>query len=93
MLRKIGLIYDDMPGFLEVYEFEDKNVFDQVVAMTYFSFTTLSTVGFGDYHPKSNIERILGIFVFLVGAGASGFLVQNLKDIIMKYQSVLADFE
>lgn len=37
------------------------------ILLTYFSFTTLSTVGFGDIHPKSDVERILAIIMLLVG--------------------------
>ena len=35
--------------------------------VVYYSFTTLSTVGFGDYNPKSNFERLIMIVVFVVG--------------------------
>jgi hypothetical protein len=33
----------------------------------YFSFTSLSTVGFGDYHPRSDPERLLVAFILLFG--------------------------
>ena len=39
----------------------------------YYSFTTLSTVGFGDIYPKSDDER-LGTIVILVG-GVSIFSI------------------
>ena len=35
--------------------------------MIYYTFTTLSTVGFGDIHPRSDFERIFGAAVMLVG--------------------------
>ena len=31
-----------------------------IIIALYFAFTSLSTVGFGDYAPVGNIERILG---------------------------------
>ena len=31
----------------------------QILIMIYYSFTTFSTVGLGDYHPRSNFERLL----------------------------------
>ena len=34
---------------------------------TYFAFTTLATVGFGDYYPVSAIERAIFTMVFLFG--------------------------
>ena len=33
----------------------------------YFAFTSLTTVGFGDFHPKSNIERLFCAFMILFG--------------------------
>jgi len=33
----------------------------------YFSFTSLSTVGFGDYHPRSNSERLIGAAMLVFG--------------------------
>ena len=33
----------------------------------YFAFTSLSTVGFGDYTPKSDPERVVGSIMLLFG--------------------------
>jgi len=30
-----------------------------MIILIYYSFTTLSTIGFGDYHPRSDEERII----------------------------------
>ena len=35
--------------------------------MLYYSFTTLSTIGFGDYHPVSDEERIIVVCGLLFG--------------------------
>ena len=42
-----------------------------IITLSYFLFTTLSTTGFGDYHPRSDYERLacsqmlfLGLMVF-----------------------------
>lgn len=47
------------------YNFKDedicikkKNLFEQIVIMFYFITTTLSTVGFGDFRPISDFERL-----------------------------------
>jgi len=39
-----------------------------IVAM-YYSFTSLSTVGFGDYHPRSDFERIVCAIILCIGVG------------------------
>lgn len=49
------------------YSFHDKTDYQQTLALVYFSFTTLSTVGFGDYNPRSDIERLFMAFGLLFG--------------------------
>ena len=34
---------------------------------TYFALTTLSTIGFGDYYPVANYERLAGAFMMIFG--------------------------
>ena len=46
-----GIIY----GSLEPGHFEFTNVLDPF----YFSFTTMSSVGYGDYTPKTNLAKVL----------------------------------
>jgi len=36
-----------------------------LLTCVYFAFTSLSTVGFGDYYPRGNLERIMcGVLIF-----------------------------
>jgi hypothetical protein len=42
-----------------------KKNFHNCLSVTYFSLTTLSTIGFGDFNPKSNVERFIIAFVLL----------------------------
>lgn len=39
----------------------------QYITVLYFAVTTLSTVGFGDVAPVTNIERLFFIFIYLIG--------------------------
>ena len=41
--------------------------FERAIFTTYFAMTSLSTVGFGDYYPISDEERIVYSFVLLFG--------------------------
>jgi len=45
------------------------------IVAVYFSFTSLSTVGFGDYHPRSNSERLLVAFVLLFGVAIFSYIM------------------
>ena len=52
------------------------------IGLLYFSFTSLSTVGFGDYHPKNDIERICCAFILLFGVAIFSIVMQNFIDIL-----------
>ena len=50
--------------------------------MIYFAFTSLSTVGFGDFHPRSNVERLFTSGVLLMGVSVFSYIMGNLIEII-----------
>ena len=54
----------------------------------YFAFTTLSTVGFGDFHPRSDPERIICSFILVMGVAVFSVVLGNLSEIIEKYKSI-----
>ena len=62
----------------------DGAVRDTIIGM-YFAFTTLSTVGFGDYAPRSNVERAVGAFVLIAGVAMFSFLMGNFLEILTTY--------
>lgn len=43
---------DQDENFLVYFELTDKDEKSLMVTMTYYAFTTLSTVGLGDFHPR-----------------------------------------
>lgn len=51
--------------------------------------TTLSTVGFGDITPQSNIEKVVVMFVMFAGVAFFSFIMGSFIEII---QSFNADF-
>lgn len=52
----------------------------------YFSFTTLSTVGFGDYHPKNNPERIFCAIILLSGVMIFSYIMGNFLVMLNTYK-------
>ena len=50
--------------------------------LTYFTFTTFSTVGFGDLHPCSNYERLAFYPFVLVGLCVFSYIVNELQEIM-----------
>jgi hypothetical protein len=57
----------------------------RVIRCMYFILTTISTVGYGDYFPVSNIERVYVIFVQLFGVAFYSYVMGNFIDIINSY--------
>ena len=57
----------------------------------YFALTTLSTVGFGDFYPISDYERILGAFVILFGVALFSIIISEFLEMITKIQDLLRE--
>lgn len=55
----------------------------------YFALTTLSTVGFGDFYPKSDLERILGAFVILFGVALFSIIISEFLDMVTRVQELI----
>jgi hypothetical protein len=80
--------------FYNVYELREKDDNAQnLIIVVYFIFTTLSTVGFGDYNPKSEIERIFTTIILLVGVACFSYIMGQFIEILMNLQTVTADNE
>lgn len=54
--------------------------------------TSLSTVGFGDYYPISDEERIIYSFVLLFGVMLFSIFMGQLIDMIIKYKLLDGEF-
>jgi len=52
----------------------------------YYALTTLSTVGYGDYYPVSNIERIIAVIIMLGGVAFFSYIMGNFIEIISNYE-------
>ena len=56
----------------------------RAIIMIYFSFTTLSTVGIGDFHPRSNFERSIIAPTLLFGAMCLAYISNEFVKITLK---------
>jgi len=79
-------------NFISVY-FEGWSNGNRALAVLYFLFTTLSTVGFGDYHPKNEFEQAFTAFVLLSGVCIFGVLMGVFIDIMDEFLGMDADFD
>ena len=51
----------------------------QYAASLYWSFTTMTTLGYGDIVPQNNSERIFAMFAMLFGAIVFGYVIGNIS--------------
>ena len=56
----------------------------QTLIITYFAFTSLSTVGFGDFNPRSDYERVLIAIILLFGVAIFSYVMGNFLEILNK---------
>ena len=59
-----------------------------MVKYSYYALTTLSTVGFGDYGPKSVYEKQLMTGVLLFGVTIFALVMNNLMTVLKNYKQI-----
>jgi len=71
------------------YKFSDYDNFNKLVISLYFILTTLATVGYGDYYPLSQTEKILDIFIMLIGIAFFSYIMSNFTTFLTNYDKVM----
>ena len=79
--------------FEEVFLVGEISISRKVTILVYYSFTTLSTVGFGDYHPISDSERIIQSLLLLVGVASFTYIINSFMSIVVLYENISLNFE
>ena len=74
---KVETLMGQEENFISTFGLDQKTMFETSVTLTYFMFTSLSTVGLGDLHPRGNTERVIGAFILLFGVMITSFVMQN----------------
>lgn len=59
----------------------------------YMAVVTMTTVGFGDYTPKSSLGRLFAVFWMVVGVAATGFFISQVSSMIAGGQEELEEAE
>jgi len=61
-------VYGTGENFIDDNEFiRTRDAWDRTLIVTYYALTSLTTIGFGDYHPKSDYERVFIAILLLFG--------------------------
>jgi len=73
----------------ELYQFSDARRYRfklliscfRLIMCCYFALTTLSTVGYGDLSPQSNVEKIVGIIIMILGIALFSYIMGKFFEI------------
>jgi len=62
--------------------FHSDSAYSVYLAAMYWSIQTMTTVGYGDILPQSDVERAYSIFSMLLGGGYYGFIVATMASLV-----------
>lgn len=70
--------------FIGYYGWNNDEITAPDVAITsmYFAITSLSTVGFGDLAPRSDLERAVGAFILLAGVAIFTYIMSSFIEML-----------
>jgi hypothetical protein len=71
--------------FIDTFSMYSNTRMENMIIIFYFAFTSLSTVGFGDYHPRGNLERLMGAFILLGGVAIFSLIMGNFIEILQEF--------
>jgi hypothetical protein len=77
--------------FIDYYEINSFSAAHNMILGTYYAFTTLSTVGFGDLAPRGNAERIICAIILMAGVAVFSSVLGNFIAIIEAYKAINED--
>lgn len=83
--------YED--NFLVQFGLIDNTIKENVIISMYFAFTTLSTVGFGDFYPVSDSERAVGAMVLFVGVLVFSYIMGYFIEQFDSFLRLQEDFD
>ena len=69
-------------NFYDANSFELNEDGESIIKVMYFALTTLTTIGFGDFHPISDSEKLVMVILFLGGVGVFSIMLGNFNDSI-----------
>lgn len=65
---------------------DERPQYDTMIILLYFSFTSLTTVGFGDFNPRGDFERFYIAFGLLFGVSTFSYIMGLFIEIIEKFK-------
>lgn len=80
VLYMVGVAQFESEGknWLEIENLNDASVSEKYVNSLYWAFTTMCTVGYGDFHPNTSGERIVSIVIMIFSSGVFAYIINDI---------------
>ena len=72
--------------FVTFFHLEDDTNWRKLIISCYYTLTTLATVGYGDFYPVSDMERLIAVFLMLCGVAFFSYIMGSFIEIIANYR-------
>ena len=82
LLSKLRDEIDNTTSFYEDPRIAVMTTIQQWITSCYYMLTTLATIGYGDYYPLNNFERIIWVVVMLFGVAFFSYIMRRFIEII-----------
>ena len=79
----------EIDTYITANSLEDYDPIYRLITSCYFSITTLSTVGYGDLAPVSDVEKIVGICIMIGGVAFFSYIMGQFIEIISNFNQNL----
>jgi hypothetical protein len=80
-------------NFIDYFSINNLNSFEKGLVMVYYAFTSLSTVGFGDYNPRSDSERLFIALILLFGVLIFSYAMGNFREMMDSIKTQNSTFD
>ena len=77
-------------SWIMIENIQDSSIMEQYITSLYWAFTTLCTVGYGDFHPCTTDERMISIFCMITSSMMFAYIIDDIGKMISNYNQ-LAD--
>ncbi|KZV53895.1 hypothetical protein F511_23660 [Dorcoceras hygrometricum] len=67
-----------------IENFHEASIWDRYVLSIYWSIVTVTTTGYGDFHPVNKNEMIFDIFFMLFNLGLTAYIIGNMTNLIVQ---------
>ncbi|CAI2366607.1 unnamed protein product [Moneuplotes crassus] len=78
--------------WIVINDIQDLTLYEKYITCVYFSFTTITTVGYGDISPNTNLEKIYGMLAMLIACGFFAYIVGSIGSIVNKSNIMVSEF-